>query len=208
MSAPPKKKAKPTKQCTIAETMFKTRAVQIEAATKLHVGNKKVLLKATSLYSKKNLPIGEEKYIFQYHVIAVNDDLKTCKLEYETKFIVEGGREFQNYPLPESDDMNNFIDEYRLELLPKDAELYKKYLGIVNKDKKDAEDKLEKEQADIDKEAAEDVEDMDYKIMKDELPAFDVLKLEFEAVGDLVEHIMDAAGKDKGKVNSKQQWSK
>jgi hypothetical protein len=137
----------------------------------------------------------------------VNDDLETCKLEYETKFIVEGGREFQNYPLPESDDLNNFIDEYRLELLPKDAELYKKYLGIVNKDKKEAEDKLEKEQADIDKDAAEDVEDIDHKIMKDETPAFDVLKLEFEAVGDLVEHIMDA-GKDKGKVNSKQQWSK
>jgi hypothetical protein len=167
MLAPPKKKAKPTKQCTIAETMFKTRAVQIEAATKLHVG-KRVILKATSLYSKKNLPIGEEKHLFQYHVIAVNDDLETCKLEYETKFIVEGRREFQNYPLPESDDMNNsFIDEYRLELLPKDAELYKKYLGIVNKDKKDAEDKLEKEQADIDKEAAEDVEDIDYKIPDD-----------------------------------------
>jgi hypothetical protein len=206
LSAPPKKKAKPTKQRTLAETMYKTKAVQIEAAGKLHVG-KRVLLKATSLYSKKNLPIGEEKYLFQYHVIAVNDDLETCKLEYETKFIVEGGREFQNYPLPESDDLNNFIDEYRLELLPKDAELYKKYLGIVNKDKKEAEDKLEKEQADIDKDAAEDVEDIDHKIMKDETPAFDVLKLEFEAVGDLVEHIMDA-GKDKGKVNSKQQWSK
>jgi hypothetical protein len=206
MAPPPKKKAKPTKQGTLKQTMLRNPKDQLASANKLHVG-KRVLLKAISLYSKKDLPKGEEKHLFQYTVVQVNPDLETVKLEYENKFIIEGGKEFQNYPLPDSDDVNYFIDEYRIELLPKDAELYKKYIGIENKIKEDAKEKQKKEEADIDREAAENVEDIDHMFLKEEMLAFDVLMLEFEADGDLVQHVVEGT-KNKGKVTTKQQWSK
>jgi hypothetical protein len=129
MEGPTKsKKRKTALQQTSLKAAFDPRE-RVEAAKKLYVG-KRLLLTAKFVYGK-NIPSGERNYLFQYIVSDVNPDCKALTLDYEFKFIEEGGKQFKNYP--EQNDEDQRLEDYRVELLKEDCELYRKYLAIVNK---------------------------------------------------------------------------
>ena len=68
----------------------------------------------------------------------VNPDCKELTLDYEYKYIEVGGTQFKNYP--EQNATDRYLEDYRVELLKEDSELYSKYLAIVNKEVNDRRD--------------------------------------------------------------------
>ena len=60
---------------------------------------KHVLLKASQLYKgKHNVPDGEERYLFQYHIYQVNDDLESATIEFDECYVDEGSHSSSTTP--------------------------------------------------------------------------------------------------------------
>lgn len=134
----------------------------------------------------------------------VNPDCKELTLDYEYKYIEVGGTQFKNYP--EQNATDRFLEDYRVELLKEDSELYSKYLAIVNKEVNDRRDEEIAKAKQLKTDEAEVVDDIDKRILVDKEDAYDVLQDEFEPKGDLMEHVV-ASGEFKGQITVKQEWS-
>jgi hypothetical protein len=202
MEGPTKsKKRKTALQQTSLKAAFDPRE-RVEAAKKLYVG-KRLLLTAKFVYGK-NIPSGERNYLFQYIVSDVNPDCKALTLDYEFKFIEEGVKQFKNYP--EQNDEDQRLEDYRVELLKEDCELYRKYLAIVNKVKNDRLDEEISKAKQLKNDEAEVVEDIDRRILLEKEDAYEVLKDEFQPDGEPMDHVV-GAGESKGQTTVKQQWS-
>ena len=199
---PKKPKKQPSKQLDLRDSMLKTSERKLDSLTKLHKG-KRLLLKAEDIYT--SIPKGEEKFLFQYRINKVNDGGTTATLQYEWKYIEEGGTKFKAYPIDDGL-VDNLMENYRVALIPEDHDLYNKYLGISVREANDLKAASDKAKLASKISAREDVTDIDDKIINREICAFDVAIGEFQPVGDEMEHVV-AKGKDMGKITTKQTWS-
>ena len=154
---------------------------------------------------KKKIPRGEENYLFLYSISRINDDCMTAVIDYESKYIEEEGYEWKNFPDVDGDDES--IENYRLDLLKTDHDLFNKYQGRINKKINDQKDLDRKMEDDRKKSSQTDVSDINRRIEQEGQTAYAVLLLEFEASGEEEEHIISRGG-DTGKITAKQQWSK
>ncbi len=77
------------------------------------------------------VPDGGEAHLFQYSVQNVKNDCKTATIDFDEKCIVENGDFFQNYQYLADDDTT--IEDYKIETLNADHELFNVHLGQVNK---------------------------------------------------------------------------
>ena len=152
----------------------------------------------------RSIPSGEKKYLFQYIVSDVNPDCKALKLDYEYKYIEEGGTQFKNYPEQNEDERH--LEDYRVELLKEDCELYRKYLAVVNKVKNDRRDEEIAQAKQQKTDEADYLDDIDRRILVEKENAYEVLKDEFEPEGELMEHVV-ASGEFKGQTTVKQKMS-
>jgi hypothetical protein len=78
------------------------------------------------------VPDGEEAHLFQYSVQNVNNDCKTATIDFDEKFIVENRDFFQNYPNLADDDTT--IEDYKIDPMNADHELFNVHLGQVKKE--------------------------------------------------------------------------
>ena len=95
---------------------------------------------------------------------------------------------FKNYP--EQNATDRYLEDYRVELLKEDSELYSKYLAIVNKEVNDRRDEEIAKAKQLKTDEAEVVDDIDKRILVDKEDAYDVLQDEFEPKGDLMEQLL------------------
>ena len=114
---------------------------------KAHEG-KRLLLSSRSIYQPGEILEGEENSLWQYSVVSINDNCKTAVIEFDERYIEEGGDQFLNHANVEDDDEGMTIKNYKLEGLKDDHEQFNVHLHRVNKainDLKDA--KLKEEEA-------------------------------------------------------------
>ena len=78
-----------------------------------HHGGQRILLKAEEIWGAGNVPAGQEKYLCQYHIYQINEDCKTAIIEFDEKYVEEGGYHFVNFPNPDRDTKTT-IDKYKL----------------------------------------------------------------------------------------------
>ena len=102
---PPKKKQR---------MLFHSSDVIRSGLQKSH-GGKRILLKASLIYSKGNIPAGEKDYLFQYSIRTINSDCSTSIIDFDERYVVEGGHEFLNYPNIDPGDEEPSIPNYQLE---------------------------------------------------------------------------------------------
>ena len=48
-------------------------------------GGQRILLKAEEIWGAGNVPAGQEKYMYQYHIYQTNEDGKTVIIEFDEK---------------------------------------------------------------------------------------------------------------------------
>ena len=167
---------------------------------------KRILLKALDIYGGRGkVPPGEEDFLFQYHLVSINNDCKSALLHYDEKCIKNGGDRFTSYP--DTTGNESTILNYRLELFSVDHELFNTHQGRVNRIINDEKDVMRKmEQGTMHHKATDNVSDLDAKI-SDGSTIHALLVGEFEPCGDFRPHTI-AKGPDKGKQRKKQKWSK
>lgn len=167
---------------------------------------KRLLLCASTIYgTMARVPQGEEDFIFLYIVSDINPDCQTASIEYEGKYVVEGGREFKIYPPYTTSDY--VIENYRLTSLKADNDLYNRYLGIINKEANDLKEKELKRQSELKMSALTDVSDIDRKLNEEKMAIYDVLLMEFESTGPRREHVVTGGKEHVGALTEKQDWS-
>ena len=157
------------------------------------------------MYGRGGPPAGERDYNFQYIVTGIDADGTTATLEFENKYIETGGTSFKAYPAIDAEDFE--LEGYRVALIKEDSQLFDHYRGIVNKrinDLRDIQDKGLEEQK---RAAAVDTSDIERKINDQNVNPYDVLLMEFEPVGERVEHIVAGGKANVEKVTEKQTWS-
>jgi hypothetical protein len=192
---------KPKTQASIAHT-FGNNAFLLASLRKTHTG-KRILLRAKDIYNGA-VPNGEEAFLFQYSVSQVNADCKTATIDFDEKCIVEKGDMFQNYPNLGDEDTS--IQDYKIEMLNADHELFNAHLGRVNKRENDLRDTQKKREQDEKVRATDDVQDIDDKFHGQKKDGYSILVSEFLPEGALTEHLIQA-GPNAGKKNTKQDWS-
>jgi hypothetical protein len=166
---------------------------------------KRLLLPAATIYGTlARVPKGEANFIFLYIVSEINEDCQTASIEYEGKYVMDGGREFKTYPPHTASDY--IIENYRLSLLKEDNDLFNRYLGLINKEINDQKDKELKKQAESKKSSLTDVSDIDQKI-EEGMTLYDLLVMEFEAAGPRREHVVTGGKDNIGRLTEKQDWS-
>ena len=166
-----------------------------------------LLIKASALYARGKVPSGEKNYNFQYIVTEIDEDGAHATIEFEKKFIEDGGTSFKAYPIIDAE--NDFeLDGYRVALIKEDSELYNHYLGIVNKHINDLRDLQNKGEEEKKRSAAVDTSDIERKIHEEGVHPYVVLLNEFEPVGEREQHIVSGGKTNVGKVSEKQTWSK
>jgi hypothetical protein len=211
----PNKSAKKLRGSDIRSAFLGT-AEQVRKSLEVLHGGKRLLLKASAIYGKKGIPRGEEKYNFQYIVKSIDANNTTATLEFEKKYIEDGGTTFKAYPIITDSDYE--IDEYRIALIKEDANLFNHYLAIANKEANDLKDLREKMMAEEKRSSATDTSDIEKKILEtsdiekkileQNVPCYDVLLTEFEPKGDRKEHVVSGGKDHVGKLTEKQEWSK
>lgn len=204
-SVAPNKSAKKSRGSDIRSAFLGT-AEQVRKSLEVLHGGKRLLLKASAIYGKKGIPRGEEKYNFQYIVKSIDANNTTATLEFEKKYIEDGGTTFKAYPIITDSDYE--IDEYRIALIKEDANLFNHYLAIANKEANDLKDLREKMMAEEKRSSATDRSDIEKKILEQNVPCYDVLLTEFEPKGDRKEHVVSGGKDHVGKLTEKQEWSK
>lgn len=191
---PPKKKQR---------MLFHSSDVIRSGLQKSH-GGKRILLKASLIYSKGNIPAGEKDYLFQYSIRTINSDCSTSIIDFDERYVVEGGHEFLNYPNIDPGDEEPSIPNYQLESIIDDHELYNTHLGRGNKIKNDIMEARRVEDETLKVWAVDDLMDI-MKKMGEQAKAYSLLMLEFEPHSALEHHTM-TSGPNQGKVNIKQIW--
>jgi hypothetical protein len=82
---------------------------------------KRLLLSALSIYgSKARVPTGKETYNFMYRVKDINPCGTTCTIEYEGRYIEDGGTSFKSYPPLTDHDL--CLENYCVALIKEDHE--------------------------------------------------------------------------------------
>jgi hypothetical protein len=122
MSKPPSKRRSSTNkrlEDDSSNTNKKTKSIrdaflgnkeQVLRSLRLQHKGKRLLLRASTIYgTMARVPEGEENFIFLYIVSEINPDFTTASIEYEGKYVVDGGRAFNTY-LPVPDDVE--IEQY------------------------------------------------------------------------------------------------
>ena len=189
-------------QVSLAHT-FGNNAFLLASLRKTHIG-KRILLRAKDIYNG-NVPNGEVAFLFQYSVSQVNADCKTATIDFDERCIVEKGDMFQNYPNLGDEDTS--IQDYKIEMLNADHELFNAHLGRVNKRENDLRESKKKTEQDEKVRATDDVQDIDDKFHVQKIDGYSILVAEFLPEGALTEHLIQA-GSNAGKKNTKQDWSK
>jgi hypothetical protein len=181
---------KKTKTQSSLTQSFGNNAFLFSSLRKTHNG-KHILLRAKAIYNG-TVPDGEEAHLFPYSVQNVSYDCKTATIDFDEECINENGDFFQNYPNLADD--NTTIEDYKIEMLNADHELFNVHLGQVNKSMMKVR-------------STNDVQDLDNKFHVQRIDGYRLLVGEFDAQGDLTEHLIQT-GQHAGKKNTKQDWSK
>ena len=188
-------------QVSLAHT-FGNNAFLLASLRKTHIG-KRILLRAKDIYNG-TVPHGEEAFLFQYSVSQVNADCKTATIDFDERCIVEKGDMFQNYPNLGDEDTS--IQDYKIEMLNADHELFNAHLGRVNKRENDLRESKKKIEQDKKVRATDDVQDIDDKFHVQKIDGYSILVAEFLPEGALTDHLIQS-GTNAGKMNTKQDWS-
>lgn len=188
-------------QVSLAHT-FGNNAFLLASLRKTHIG-KRILLRAKDIYNG-TVPHGEEAFLFQYSVSQVNADCKTATIDFDERCIVEKGDMFQNYPNLGDEDTS--IQDYKIEMLNADHELFNAHLGRVNKRENDLRESKKKIEQDEKVRATDDVQDIDDKFHVQKIDGYSILVAEFLPEGALTDHLIQS-GTNAGKMNTKQDWS-
>ena len=188
-------------QVSLAHT-FGNNAFLLASLRKTHIG-KRILLRAKDIYNG-TVPHGEEAFLFQYSVSQVNADCKTATIDFDERCIVEKGDMFQNYPNLGDEDTS--IQDYKIEMLNADHELFNAHLGRVNKRENDLRESKKKIEQDEKVRATDDVQDIDDKFHVQKINGYSILVAEFLPEGALTDHLIQS-GTNAGKMNTKQDWS-
>lgn len=188
-------------QVSLAHT-FGNNAFLLASLRKTHIG-KRILLRAKDIYNG-TVPHGEEAFLFQYSVSQVNADCKTATIDFDERCIVEKGDMFQNYPNLGDEDTS--IQDYKIEMLNADHELFNAHLGRVNKRENDLRESKKKIEQDEKVRATDDVQDIDDKFHLQKIDGYSILVAEFLPEGALTDHLIQS-GTNAGKMNTKQDWS-
>jgi hypothetical protein len=188
-------------QVSLAHT-FGNNAFLLASLRKTHIG-KRILLRAKDIYNG-NVPNGEVAFLFQYSVSQVNADCKTATIDFDERCIVEKGDMFQNYPNLGDEDTS--IQDYKIEMLNADHELFNAHLGRVNKRENDLRESKKKIEQDEKVRATDDVQDIDDKFHVQKIDGYSILVAEFLPEGALTDHLIQS-GTNAGKMNTKQDWS-
>ena len=205
MSKRPSKRPKTKKQSGLkASFTAKNSGFVLQGIAKLHVG-KRVLISAEDLYEPDLPPDGQENTLFQYSVKHINPDCKTAVIDYDEIQIEDGGDEFQDNPELEHD--SSLIDDYDLSRLTEDHEKFNEHLARWNKRRNDAEEQRKKEMEVSKSNLTDTLSDLQ-KLFNEGTEVCDLLLGEFETATAVVEHKIKKAGKNFGKINHKQDWSK
>ena len=170
-------------QVSLAHT-FGNNAFLLASLRKTHIG-KRILLRAKDIYNG-TVPNGEEAFLFQYSVSQVNADCKTATIDFDERCIVEKGEMFQNYPNLGDEDTS--IQDYKIEMLNADHELFNAHLGRVNKRENDLRESKKKIEQDEKVRATDDVQDIDDKFHVQKIDGYSILVAEFLPEGALTDH--------------------
>ena len=77
---------------------------EVAALNKVHVG-KRLLIPARGVYvSESDIPPAETNYLFVYSFRKINPDGETASIDFESKYIEEGGSKWVNYADTAADD--------------------------------------------------------------------------------------------------------
>ena len=188
-------------QVSLAHT-FGNNAFLLASLRKTHIG-KRILLRAKDIYNG-TVPNGEEAFLFQYSVSQVNADCKTATIDFDERCIVEKGEMFQNYPNLGNEDTS--IQDYKIEMLNADHELFNAHLGRVTKRENDLRESKKKIEQDEKVRATDDVQDIDDKFHVQKIDGYSILVAEFLPEGTLTDHLIQL-GTNARKMNTKQDWS-
>jgi hypothetical protein len=150
---------KKTKTQSSLDQTFGNNAFLLSSLRKTHNG-KRILLRAKAIFNG-TVPDGEEAHLFQYSVQNMNNDCKTATIDFDEKCTVESGDFFQNY-LNLADD-NTTIEDYKIEMLNADHELFNVHLGQVNKQINDLRESKKKKAEDEKVRSTNDVQDLNDK---------------------------------------------
>jgi hypothetical protein len=180
-----------------------TNALLLEGLRKAHVG-KHILLRSTALFKTNRTPEGEENYLWQYHIYKVNGDGKTAEIEFDERYIEEGGHTFYNYPNFNAN-TDSSIKDYKLSVVTDDYELFNALLARSNKILNDLIEAQRKEDEETKVSASNDLSDIMQKFEEDHCGPYILLVGEFEHCGELQHHTI-MAGPHAGKLNYKQMW--
>lgn len=174
-------------QVSLAHT-FGNNAFLLASLRKTHIG-KRILLRAKDIYNG---------------VSQVNADCKTATIDFDERCIVEKGEMFQNYPNLGDEDTS--IQDYKIEMLNADHELFNAHLGQVNKPENDLRESKKNIEQDEKVRATDDVQDIDDKFHVQKIDGYSILVAEFLPEGTLTDHLIQL-GTNAGKMNTKQDWS-
>lgn len=209
-SASKRKPAKAKHQQGLYASVFSNNNDKFHKSMEEKYVGKRVLLTAKSVYNR-NIPRGEEDYLFQYSVVSVDkcnfgDKAVTAILEYGSKFIAAGGNKFQNYPHTGSNTSDDLMEGYRLTLFDIDHEEYNKYLGITQREINNQKDSIRRKEETAKVRATDDCSDIERAIKANEVEPHQLFVNEFEPVGELEHHII-SKGPSAGDTKMKQTWS-
>ena len=102
---------------------------QVHKSLETKYVGKRLLIKSSALYGKGGGPKGERDYLFQYIVTSIDEDGTTATIEFEKKYIENGGTTFKAYPIIDAE--NDYeMEGYRVALIKEDSQLYDHYRGI------------------------------------------------------------------------------
>jgi len=135
---------------------------------------------------------------------AKDADCKTATIDFDERCIVEKGEMFQNYPNLGDEDTS--IQDYKIEMLNADHELFNAHLGQVNKPENDLRESKKNIEQDEKVRATDDVQDIDDKFHVQKIDGYSILVAEFLPEGTLTDHLIQL-GTNAGKMNTKQDWS-
>ena len=108
-------------------------------------GGQRILLKAEEIWGAGNVPAGQEKYLYQYHIYQINEDYKTAIIKFDEKYVEEGRYHCVDFPNPERDTKTT-INKYKLARAKEDKQLFNLHLGCKKKINNDRKEDLRKEE--------------------------------------------------------------
>ncbi len=99
---------------------------------------KQILLKAQDIYPWGDIPFKEEVMLFQYSIASIKENLQSAVIEYDGKYITNGGNQFTSYR--DTTGYENKNNNYSLGTFQADHLLFNVPYGRINKIKNDKED--------------------------------------------------------------------